>query len=296
MLLFSNRGKTVFLALSVMINVGLVVFWVQKAYTKRVLNQRNPESTFIQNKWNGYDIVEFTYKGSPAKIVIPENPNSKRDWVWRTQFWGEQPQVDVALLEKGFHVVFVDVIDLYGGDAAITRFNDFYKFVIKNFDLYEKVVLEGLSRGGLDAYNWASVNTDKVYCIYADAPVCDLKSWPAGQGKGVGSKDDLHKMLKVYGLTEETLSEFSEMPLFNCTRVAKAGIPVIHVCGDNDDVVPFEENTLKLAEAFRAAGGEIKIIIKEGAGHHPHSLTDPAPIVQFILDKTGNGESLQSSL
>ena len=31
-----------------------------------------------------------------------------------------------------------------------------------------------------------SENTDKVFCIYVDAPVCDFKSWPGGKGKGKG--------------------------------------------------------------------------------------------------------------
>lgn len=296
MALIGKRSKSVLLVVSIVLNVALVGIWARKAHSKYLLAQRNPETALIHNKWNGYDIVEFNFKGAPAKIVIPEKANEKRDWIWRMQFWGEQPQVDVALLEEGFHVVFVDAMDLYGSSVAINRFNDFYKFVIKNFDLHEKVVLEGLSRGGLDAYNWASGNTDKVHCIYADAPVCDLKSWPAGHGKGVGSKSDLGKMLSIYGLKEDELSAFSEMPVFNCTKIAQAGIPVIHVCGDQDDVVPLEENTLKLAENFRKAGGEIRIIIKEGAGHHPHSLDDPSPIIRFILDKTGNQKDLRSSL
>lgn len=296
MVLIHKRWKTVLLILSILVNLAVVGIWTKKTYSKQLLARRNPESSFIQNKWNGYDIVEFTFKGASAKIVIPEKANRNRDWVWRTQFWGEQPQVDVALLEKGFHVVFIDVIDLYGSSVAVNRFNEFYRFVIKNFNLNEKLVLEGLSRGGLDAYNWAASNTEKVHCIYADAPVCDLKSWPAGFGKGVGSKTDLAKLLQVYGLNEEGLSDFSDMPLFNCKRIAKAKIPVIHVCGDQDEVVPLEENTLKLAKIFRDAGGEIEIIVKKGAGHHPHSLQNPAPIVHFILDKTGNVEHLQSSL
>ena len=70
--------------------------------------------------------------------------------------------------------------------------------------------------------------------------------------------------------------------------MAKAKIPLISVCGDADTVVPIEENTYKLAEAYRAAGGKIELIIKKGVGHHPHSLKDPTPIVDFILKNTRN--------
>ena len=38
---------------------------------------------------------------------------------------------------------------------------------------------------------------------------------------------------------------------------------------------------------MRRHGGNIQVIHKPGVGHHPHSLTDPGPIVRFILRATG---------
>ena len=242
----------------------------------------------IQNKWNGFEIIEFKFNGVDAKIVFPKKPNPAKNWIWRTQFWAHEPQTDIALLNQGFHVVYVDVVDLYGNKVAVNRLNDFYIFLIKNFGLNKKTVLEGMSRGGLDAFNWASENTDKVFCIYVDAPVCDIKSWPGGLGKGQGSKNDWEKCLKAYDLTELSVKDFKGIPLNNCIKLAKAKIPIISVCGDADTVVPFEENSLKLAEIYRAAGGKIELIVKKGIGHHPHSLQDPKPIVDFILNHTKN--------
>ena len=242
----------------------------------------------IQNKWNGFEIIEFKFNGVDAKIVFPKKPNPAKNWIWRTQFWAHEPQTDIALLNQGFHVVYVDVVDLYGNKVAVNRLSDFYTFLIKNFGLNKKTVLEGMSRGGLDAFNWASENTDKVFCIYVDAPVCDIKSWPGGLGKGQGSKNDWEKCLKAYDLTELSVQDFKGIPLNNCIKLAKAKIPIISVCGDADTVVPFEENSLKLAEIYRAAGGKIELIVKKGIGHHPHSLQDPKPIVDFILKNTKN--------
>jgi alpha-beta hydrolase superfamily lysophospholipase len=65
--------------------------------------------------------------------------------------------------------------------------------------------------------------------------------------------------------------------------VAKAGVPVIAVCGDADEVVPFAENTGLLERRYRELGGTIEVILKPGVGHHPHSLKDPAPVVEFLL-------------
>ena len=252
--------------------------------SQRLLALKIPIST----TWNGFEIIEFKFDGVDAKIVFPNQSNKAKNWIWRTQFWGHEPQTDIALLNKGFHLVYVDVVDLYGNKVAVKRLNAFYTFLIKNFGLNKKTVLEGMSRGGLDAYNWASENTDKVFCIYADAPVCDIKSWPGGLGKGEGSKNDWLKCLQAYGLTELTVKEFKDIPINTCVKLAKAKIPLISVCGDADTVVPIDENTYKLAAVYKEAGGEIELIINKGIGHHPHSLKDPMPIVDFILKNTRN--------
>ena len=69
----------------------------------------------------------------------------------------------------------------------------------------------------------------------------------------------------------------------NLAALASAKIPLLHVCGDADKVVPFAENTQLLQQRYEQLGGEIKVIAKPGVDHHPHSLKDPAPIVDWIL-------------
>jgi alpha-beta hydrolase superfamily lysophospholipase len=146
-----------------------------------------------------------------------------------------------------------------------------------------KAALEGMSRGGLIIYNWAAVNPDKVSCIYGDAPVCDFKSWPGGKGKGQGSEAAWRDCLKAYGFTEEQALAFDGNPVDNLQPLADAKIPLLHVVGDADDVVPVAENTARLAKRYRELGGSITVINKPGVGHHPHSLKDPTPIVEFVL-------------
>ena len=99
---------------------------------------------------------------------------------------------------------------------------------------------------------------------------------------------DWETCLKVYHLNSQSVLKFSDIPLNNAVKVAKANIPVIHVCGLADDVVPYAENTKILAKNFKEAGGKIELILKEGVGHHPHSLKNPQPIVDFILQNTLN--------
>jgi len=242
-----------------------------------------------ETDYHGFKCLDFKFEGRDAKIVFPKEAEAGRHWIWRARFWGHEPQTEIALLAKGFHVVYVDAADLCANPDAVALWNRFYDYLIKEYQLNPKTVLEGMSRGGLYIYNWGSENVEKVACIYADAPVCDLKSWPGGKGKGIGSAPDWKQHLEVYKLTEETIKDFKGMPIYNARKLAEAKVPVLHVCGAADDVVPVNENTYELEKTYKEAGGDIKIILKEGIGHHPHSLKDPAPIVRFILNNTAPG-------
>lgn len=73
----------------------------------------------------------------------------------------------------------------------------------------------------------------------------------------------------------------------NLAPLAAARIPILHVYGDADEVVPWEENTGALARRYQALGGEIALIAKPGCGHHPHGLDDSTPVVEFIVRHTG---------
>jgi len=236
-----------------------------------------------QQDFHGYKMKEFEFNGRQSFIVFPKKANEERLWVWRARFWGHEPQVDIALLEKGYHLVYTDVAGLFGSPKAVEIWNKFYDFCRNEYKLNKRVALEGMSRAGLIVYNWASQNTDKVSCIYVDAPVCDIKSWPGGLYNGDGSPEEWKACLEVYGLDEKSALNYKGIPLNTCVKVAKSGIPVLHVCGEADTVVPVAENTSLLERNYKNAGGNIRIILKEGVGHHPHCLEDPTPIVNFIL-------------
>ena len=89
-----------------------------------------------------------------------------------------------SILEKGFHIVYYDVTHLYGSPRAVSLGTEFYENMTDLYNLSEKVTLEGFSRGGLFVFNWAAQNTEKVACIYVDAPVCDVFSWPGRKKHG----------------------------------------------------------------------------------------------------------------
>jgi hypothetical protein len=118
-----------------------------------------------------------------------------------------------------------------------------YQFLITK-GLSPKPAFIGMSRGGEFEYTWATNNPGKVSCIYADNPAA--------------TKDIL---MKLGGL-------------------AKYDVPLLHVCGSLDPLYPTA--TLPIENIYQQFGGRVSVMVKEGFGHHPHSLRNPKPIADFI--------------
>ncbi len=236
--------------------------------------------------WHGYDRYDFIYDTCHCTVVTPRNPAGYLPWIWRARFFGHEPQTDLALLEKGFHLVYMDVADLFGSPQAVNHWNTFYNYLTEHHGFHRRAALEGMSRGGLIVYNWACANPEKVACIYADNPVCDFKSWPAGRGKGKLHQSSWEACLKAYSLLAEQALEFEHNPIDNLEPLARFVVPVLHICGTSDTVVPMSENSDVVEKRYKKLGGKITVIRKPGADHHPHSLEDPKPIVDFILSHT----------
>ena len=249
-------------------------------------SELSPATVFAgtRSTWQGYDRYDFAVDGKPVLVVVPKQAAPGKPWVWHGEFFGHKPAPDIALLGHGFHIVYLSVPDMLGCPAAVAHWNSLYTELTGKYAFAKKAALVGLSRGGLYVYNWAAANPDKVACIYADAPVCDFKSWPGGKGKGKGSPRDWQLVLERYEFKSDAEAlAYSGNPVDNLAGLAKAGVPLLHVYGDADDVVPWDENTGVIAERYRRLGGSITLIAKPGVGHHPHGLDDSTPIVEFIL-------------
>jgi len=236
-----------------------------------------------RSRWFGFERYDFEVDGKPALIVAPKVEAPGRPWVWHGEFFGHKPEPDLALLGRGFHVVYMSVPDLLGSPKAVAHWNQFYRELTGTYGFSEKAALVGLSRGGLYVYNWAMANPGRVACIYGDAPVCDFRSWPGGFGKGKRSDHDWELVLKEYNFHSDAEARaYGKNPVGNLAPLAAAKVPLLHVYGDADEVVPWEENTGTVAERYRKLGGQITLISKSGGKHHPHGLDDSTPIVDFI--------------
>lgn len=235
------------------------------------------------SQWNGYERLDFKVADRAALLVKPRTPAKGRPWIWRTEFFGHEPQADLALLGAGWHVAYFQVSDMYGAPPAIALMALFHAAAVRDYGLNPRAVLEGFSRGGLYAVNFAAAHPDHTAGLYLDAPVLDIRSWPGGKGAGPGDQRCWQQALAIYGLTEETAATFNGNPLDQLAPLAKAGIPILSVCGAADKAVPMAENTTLLEQRYKALGGKIEVIAKPGMDHHPHSLKDPQPIVDFLL-------------
>lgn len=234
--------------------------------------------------YHGYVSHQLKVDGCDCIVVEPKVVDGKKRWIWRLEFFDHRPEADLALLKSGYHVATMNVGNTFGSPTAIAHLDKFYLEVVKRFQLNRKVVLEGFSRGGLYAYNFAVKYPGRVAAIYGDAPVCDFKSWPGGKGKGPGSKSDWESLITCYQFKDENEAmEYKLNPVDNLKVLAKARIPILHVIGGADEVVPVAENSDLVEARYKALGGLIEVIRKPAGLHHPHSLDDPTPIVEFLL-------------
>lgn len=236
--------------------------------------------------WEGFELHTFELADRECRVVVPKRELPGRPWIWRARFFGTAPGVDIALLNKGFHVAYIDVVGLFGAPEAVVYWNCFYQYLTRTLHFNKRMILEGMSRGGLILYNWAKRNPEKVICVYADAPVCDIKSWPGIDREGYSELRD--QLMKIYGFNMiEEMVEFNDNPIDNLEPLVRCDVPILHVCGDQDTSVPIEENTYILKRRYEELGGKFELIIKKGAEHHPHGLEEPSPIINFIFKHYG---------
>lgn len=245
----------------------------------------------------GFRRVDFKLRVGEAEridcvLVRPERSADGQPWVWRMRFFGHQPALDLELLARGYHLAYVDIANLYGAPPAVRRMKRFYAFCV-GLGLSEKPVLEGMSRGGLPAVEFAKAAPQLVSAVYLDNPVCDIRSWPGGRS-GKRSDADWSRALRAWGITEPDAWRFEGGPLLGLEPAAAAGVPFFLVLGGADEVVPATQNGERLVDRYRGLGGTVQVWRKPGAGHHPHGLVPVDPLLRAVLRSAG-GDVAESS-
>ena len=238
-----------------------------------------------KSKWQQFDRYDFQLGGRPVRVIVPPKPLPGKPWLL---LHGHDPMyLDEALIPKGFHFVAMDLHDDLGSPEALADWDTLYAAMTGEYGLARKVVLEAVSRYGLQVYGWAFENPSSVACIFAEVPVLDIKSWPGGKGKGAGSAPKWKELLGLYGFeSEEEALEYRFNPVDTIRVLAEANVPILHVCGDADATVPLDENTNLMKKHYEQYGGKrFQVILKPGVGHEL-GLDDPTSATQFVLDHT----------
>ena len=222
------------------------------------------------------DIITTTFKGYPATIIRPDHPNGK--WIWKTEFLFAFDQVERSLVDEGYTRVCYHISNKYGSYRAVRLMHDFYQYFVKEYDLEPKGTMIGFSRGGLYAFNFALYYPEYVEKMYLDAPVLDMRDWPPADS------EERQGVYEEYCLTPETIETFGGHPIENLEEYFALGIPTLLVAGDTDEIVSYEKNSGKMLDYCSQNQIPITAYVKKGCGHHPHSLSDVSPAVDFVVN------------
>ena len=242
----------------------------------------------MEETWYGFRCKEMEFEGHPATIVYPEEGTANGQLAVKTYYWGAFPQaLEVPLLEKGFHLCYIQNDNRFGLDKCLDRMARFIRYVQTECGLSRKCILVGMSCGGLVAIKLAARHPELISCMYLDAPVVNYMSWPCSFGIGKDkqpAQSNFSEILGALGMKSiSQLLSYRDMPLDLIPVLVENKIPIVMASGDSDNVVPYCENGIFIEQAYKDAGVEIEVYIKPGGDHHPHGLPDPKVLVDFAL-------------
>ena len=197
------------------------------------------------SKTNHQKSIPWVFYAPTFAGVLP----SDRDEGWMMERW----------LNNGIAIAGIDIGESYGSPSGRKTYNAFHKTVVDRFGFDTKACLLARSRGGLMLYCWAVENPEKVRCIAGIYPVCDLSSYP-GISKACGA----------YDMTEGELSEnlASHNPIPRLPSLAAAKIPILHIHGAKDKLVPLDANSGALKTEYDRLGGSMQLITVPDQWHN----------------------------
>jgi dienelactone hydrolase len=213
-----------------------------------------------------YDLGE--HRAFLASADEPASTDLGKPWVWyapafdrrlpeKRELW----MID-RLRAKGIAVAAIDVGESMGNPVGRAAFTELYKHM-RSQGYSSKPVLLARSRGGLMLYNWAVENPERVGGIAGIYAVGNLTSWPG-----------LKRAAPAYDMTVDELRDAlaEHNPVDRLAPLAKAKVPIYHLHGDNDKVVPLKQNAGLLVERYKALEGPATLEIIRGGGHDlkPH--------------------------
>ena len=224
----------------------------------------------------------FTIQDREAFLILPDKPEVGRPipWVWYAPtLRGLPATAEVWMFERflkaGIAIAGIDVGESYGSPDGRNLYSALYQQLVEKRGLAKKACLLARSRGGLMLYCWAADNPDKVQCVAGIYPVCNIASYP-----GLG------RACRAYGLNAEQLTTElkTHNPIDRLAPLAKAKVPIFHIHGDNDKVVPLQANSGLMATRYKELGGKMTLEVVKGQRHNMWSgWFQSEKLVEFVL-------------
>ena len=240
--------------------------------------------------WYGFERIDFEFEGKAATVVFPKKKEVGGNWLLKTEYWEAFPDAEIDLLNRGFHLAYIQNISRFATKEDCDRKHRFVQYVSEKFSVRNKCVPVGYSLGGAHAVNFAGFYPDDVCCIYLDAPVlnfCDYPGrMPSEECEGVWENEFVYA---YPGITRAKLLNFSNHPLNKINVLKKHKIPIIMLYGTEDRSVNYSLNGRLLEMEYEDCPTLLKVIPRELQGHHPHGcIYDRAPLIDFILKSVNN--------
>ncbi len=232
--------------------------------------------------FENFKTKELIFSERKAVIIYPTGePNGKM--ILKTEYLTAFPNFDVAMLERGYHLIHVFQRTRWASDEELDIQAAFVRYCAKELGCSERCILEGMSCGGLQAAKFAEKYPSLTAVLYLDAPVLNILSM-CGLGECTSSAvpQFWREIVATYGVSRSTIINFRQSPIDNMEPLIENNIPVIMLYGNADDVVIYEENGKVLEKFYQEKGGTLKVICRSMMGHHPHGLDDPSPIIEFV--------------
>lgn len=240
--------------------------WIQKL---QLGDQQNAQESIPQITVSQKSLPlpgeSFQFNGNDAFVMLPKGWQKSNDipWVWYAPTLKGLPAeaeqwMFKRFLSAGVAIVGIDVGESYGSPNGRANYNDFYRYLVESRKFNRKPCLLARSRGGLMLYSWAAENPESVSGIAGIYPVCNIASYPG-----------IEKACGAFEMSAEQLSSnlAKYNPIDQLAGLAKAGVPIFHLHGDRDQVVPITDNSAIVAERYQKLGGEMTLEVMEGQGH-----------------------------
>ena len=123
--------------------------------------------------------LDFEFEGRKCILCIPDNPRADKRVLWRAEFFGAFDKCDSEMLKRGWYRAHISVSNMFGAPKAIEIMKKFHDFLVSEYGLNTKMVLVGLSRGGLYSVNYAATYPEDISSLYLDAPVMSYAKYEA---------------------------------------------------------------------------------------------------------------------